>query len=46
MIDNLKRTACEVFSRVCGYIRPIDRWNDSKRQEFKDRKTYKTKKED
>jgi len=32
---------CEVFSRVVGYMRPVDQWNDGKRQEFKDRKVFK-----
>lgn len=32
----------EVFSRVTGYLRPISRWNDGKKQEFEDRKTYST----
>ena len=31
---------CEVFSRVVGYIRPVENWNDSKQQEFKDRVEY------
>jgi ribonucleoside-triphosphate reductase len=34
------KTKCEVFSRVVGYIRPIDNWNDSKQQEFKDRTVF------
>jgi len=33
----LKRTKCEIFSRVVGYIRPIQNWNVGKRAEFKDR---------
>jgi len=32
---------CEVYSRVVGYLRPVSNWNDSKQQEFKQRKTYK-----
>lgn len=28
---------CEVFSRVVGYFRPVNMWNDGKREEFKDR---------
>ena len=36
-----ERTRCEVYSRVVGYLRPIDQWNDGKRQEFKDRKVFK-----
>ena len=30
----------EVNSRITGYYRPIQNWNDGKAQEFKDRKTY------
>jgi len=32
---------CEVYSRVVGYIRPVQQWHDGKAQEFKDRKTFK-----
>lgn len=31
----------EVWSRIVGYIRPIQQWNDGKRSEFGDRRTYK-----
>ena len=31
----------EVWSRITGYYRPIQNWNDGKAQEFKDRKEYK-----
>lgn len=30
----------EVYSRIVGYIRPIQQWNAGKRAEFDDRKTY------
>jgi len=33
--------SCEVWSRVVGYLRPIQDWNRGKQQEFKDRVTYK-----
>ncbi|MCX8183125.1 MAG: ribonucleoside triphosphate reductase [Crenarchaeota archaeon] len=33
------RTA-EVYSRVVGYLRPIDQWNVGKQEEFKQRKTF------
>ncbi len=33
-----KRT--EVYSRITGYYRPVQNWNDGKAQEFKDRKVY------
>lgn len=29
----------EVYSRVVGYLRPVEQWNDGKRQEFADRHT-------
>lgn len=32
---------CEIFSRVVGYFRPVKNWNHGKREEFRDRKTYK-----
>lgn len=32
---------CEVFSRIVGYIRPIQQWNPGKTQEWKDRVVYK-----
>lgn len=31
---------CEVYSRIVGYLRPINQWNEGKRNEFKDRKEY------
>ena len=31
---------CEVYSRVCGYFRPVQNWNRGKQQEFHDRKVY------
>ncbi|MDP2741792.1 MAG: ribonucleoside triphosphate reductase [bacterium] len=33
---------CEVYSRIVGYIRPIQQWNKGKKQEYKERKEYKT----
>ncbi len=30
----------EVYSRVCGYFRPVSNWNKGKKEEFKDRQTY------
>ena len=31
---------CEVWSRITGYYRPVQNWNDGKVQEFKDRQEY------
>ncbi len=30
----------EVYSRITGYYRPVQNWNDGKRKEFEDRKEY------
>ena len=30
---------CEVYSRVVGYLRPVQNWNKGKREEFTMRKT-------
>ncbi len=30
----------EVYSRITGYYRPVQNWNDGKTQEFRQRKTY------
>jgi ribonucleoside-triphosphate reductase len=35
------RQACEVYSRVVGYIRPVQSWNPGKQSEFDDRRTFK-----
>ena len=31
---------CEVYSRVVGYLRPVDQWNDGKQAEFALRRTF------
>jgi len=30
----------EVYSRVCGFFRPVQSWNRGKRQEFAERVDY------
>jgi ribonucleoside-triphosphate reductase len=30
----------EVYSRVVGYLRPVEQWNDGKRAEFADRHAF------
>lgn len=30
----------EIYSRITGYYRPVQNWNDGKAQEFKDRRMY------
>jgi hypothetical protein len=32
---------CQIWSRIVGYMRPLDQWNDGKMAEFKDRKNFK-----
>jgi ribonucleoside-triphosphate reductase len=32
--------AAEVYSRITGYYRPVQNWNDGKRQEYNERETY------
>jgi ribonucleoside-triphosphate reductase len=39
-IKENKKTECEVYSRVVGYLRPVNQWNKGKQQEFSDRKTF------
>jgi len=34
-------TATEVYSRVVGYLRPVNQWNEGKAEEFRERKTFK-----
>lgn len=31
---------CEVWSRVCGYFRPVNQYNHGKKEEFHDRTVY------
>jgi len=40
----LVKQPCEVYSRVVGYIQPVQQWNVGKREEFKERKIFKLKK--
>jgi ribonucleoside-triphosphate reductase (formate) len=35
------RTPCEVYSRVVGYLRPVNQWNEGKNSEYRLRKEYK-----
>ena len=41
MLDDSKRTRCEVWTRVMGYHRPVTSFNDGKQQEHADRKHFK-----
>jgi len=35
------RTKPEIYSRVVGYLRPVQQWNVGKQAEFGNRKTFK-----
>lgn len=34
------KKACEVYSRVVGYLRPVNQWNEGKQAEFSDRRPF------
>ena len=44
-INERKRTKCERYSRIVGYLRPLSEWNVGKQQEFKDRVMFDIKNE-
>jgi anaerobic ribonucleoside-triphosphate reductase len=35
-----RKVPCEVYSRIVGYLRPVQNWNRGKKQEFADRRPY------
>ncbi|MCX7984395.1 MAG: ribonucleoside triphosphate reductase [Bacteroidetes bacterium] len=35
-----ERVRCEVFSRIVGYLRPVEHWNEGKQAEFKERRLF------
>ena len=35
-----RKIPTEVYSRVVGYFRPVDQWNDGKKAEWNDRRFY------
>ena len=37
----MERQKCEIYSRVCGYMRPTHAWNLGKKEEFDDREVFK-----
>ncbi|MBL3591997.1 MAG: hypothetical protein JMJ93_00660 [Synergistaceae bacterium] len=39
-MEKSKRTRCEVYSRVVGFLTPLSQWNKGKREEFRDRRTF------
>ena len=42
-MEEKKRTKCEIYSRIVGYLRPINQWNEGKQAEWKQRKVFKIK---
>jgi len=38
-----RRSRAKVYSRIVGYLRPVQNWNKGKRQEFEDRRAYQIK---
>jgi len=45
-LKTVKGSKCEVYSRIVGYHRPVDNWNESKQEEFSDRMTFDVKTSD
>jgi anaerobic ribonucleoside-triphosphate reductase len=43
--EKVMTVRAEVYSRVVGYYRPIQDWNEGKREEFKERRYLKIKEE-
>jgi anaerobic ribonucleoside-triphosphate reductase len=40
------KVPCEVYSRIVGYLRPVQNWNKGKRQEFATRRVYRVRTQD
>ena len=40
-LKNVKGTPTECYSRVLGYLRPVQSWNKGKKEEFSLRKKFK-----
>ena len=39
-LQEVHGTKCEVYSRVVGYLRPVQGWNKGKKEEYTLRRTY------
>jgi len=39
-LKTVKGSKCEVYSRIVGYHRPVENWNESKQEEFKERTVF------
>ena len=35
-----RKVPCEVYSRIVGYLRPVQNWNLGKKREWEDRVVY------
>lgn len=42
-MEKRQRQKCEIWARVVGYLRPIDKWNEGKLAEFEDRTIFSSK---
>lgn len=40
VLDNSRRTRCEVWTRVMGYHRPVSSFNTGKQGEFNERRFF------
>lgn len=38
--EEIERTPCQVFTRVMGYLRPVNQYNIGKKSEFYSRKYF------
>ncbi len=43
--EEVQAVKAEVYSRVVGYYRPVQDWNEGKREEFRERKYLKAQEE-
>lgn len=39
-MQDVHGSKCEVYSRVVGYLRPVQNWNKGKKEEFAMRKNF------
>ena len=39
-MEKQKRTKCERYSRIVGYLRPLRQWNEGKQAEWQERKLF------
>lgn len=42
-LKDSERTPCEVWTRVMGYYRPVERYNNGKKSEYEERTFFKEK---